>query len=409
MLRFRFLTKLAAIGLVSLAQAPSLAAAPIARIDSFTGVNGVIPRAGLTAAGNGIFYGTASAGGSNDRGTLFALDAATDSVSVIYNFGYSFSYPGSAGLTPAGNDTFLGVASGTIYKFDRNSGAVTPQASLGLSGGDYSRLAEGAPGMFYGTISGAGGDGGIFEFNKATNVVAQKASFNGTDGRYPIGGLVYAGGDIFYGTTSSGGSNGWGTLYQFNAASGLIDPIYSFDLGVTGGGPHAGLSVAGGGVYYGTTYVGGGGGIYGAIYKFDSITRSVSLVRPFDGTNGNKPAAELTAVGGGLYYGTTEVGGEYGRGSIYAFNSTTGDIILRASFDNANGFVPFALAAAGDNVFYGTTQAGGIADKGVVFRFDAGPSVPGPLPILGAAGALAWSRRLRRRTQPLGVQDCSAR
>ncbi len=43
--------------------------------DSFTGSNGAYPDAALTAAGNGLYYGSTTFGGANDLGAIFSFDS----------------------------------------------------------------------------------------------------------------------------------------------------------------------------------------------------------------------------------------------------------------------------------------------------------------------------------------------
>lgn len=80
-------------------------------------------------------------------------------------------------------------------------------------------------------------------------------------------------------------------------------------------------------------------------------------------------------------------------------------ITLKGSFDGANGAGPrAALTSAGNGKFYGTTPVGSVYGFGTIFEFDPGADsapAPGPLPLMGAGAAFGWSRRLRRRIQPV--------
>ena len=183
----------------------------------------------------------------------------------------------------------------------------------------------------------------------AAPAITLKASFEGTNVRGSFAALTPAGNGLFYGTTVEGGDNGGGSIFEF-------DP--------SGGG---------------------------------SITLKASIFA-------DKAASQsaLTPAGNGLFYGTTVGGGDNDLGSIFEFDpSGGGSITLKASFDGANGVSPYAaLTPAGNGLFYGTTIFG---DNGFgsIFEFDPTPGapVPGPLPLMGAAAALGWSRRLRRRIQ----------
>lgn len=69
------LAGIGSLALAALAPLPTLAAPGISLQDSFTGSNGAYPYAALTAAGNGIYYGTTSGGGANGIGSIFAFDS----------------------------------------------------------------------------------------------------------------------------------------------------------------------------------------------------------------------------------------------------------------------------------------------------------------------------------------------
>ncbi len=122
----------------------------------------------------------------------------------------------------------------------------------------------------------------------------------------------------------------------------------------------------------------------------------------FDGSNGFFLNAALTSAGNGLYYGITHQGGANNLGTIFAFDWATGSITLQGSFNGSNGAYPYAaLTPAGNGLYYGTTAFGGANGNGAIFAFDSGVQapnpVPGPLPLMGAAAAFGWCRRLRRR------------
>jgi len=359
------LVGIGSFALSALAPLPTLAAPGITLQGSFTGFNGSNPNAALTAAGNGIYYGTTQNGGTNGAGSIFKFDSATGSITLQDSFnGTNGSYP-IAALTAAGN------------------------------------------GIYYGTTFGGGanGNGSIFAFDSATGSITLQGSFNGTNGSNPIAALTAAGNGIYYGTTQNGGANGNGSIFAFDSATGSITLQDSF-TGTNGSNPTAGLTAAGNGIYYGTTQVGGTNDA-GSIFKFDSATGSITLQDSFTGTNGSNPIAALTAAGNGIYYGTTLGGGANGNGSIFAFDSATGSITLQDSFNGTNGTNPTAaLTAAGNGIYYGTTLGGGAngnGGNGSIFAFDSGVPdsnpVPGPLPLMGAGAAFGWSRRLRRRIQ----------
>jgi uncharacterized repeat protein (TIGR03803 family) len=88
---------------------------------------------------------------------------------------------------------------------------------------------------------------------------------DGNDGRCPCGGVVQATNGNFYGTTSAGGANGGGTIFSVTS-SGSLTTLYSFSDGADGGQPLSAPVEGSDGNFYGTTGTGGANG-YGTIYK----------------------------------------------------------------------------------------------------------------------------------------------
>ena len=90
-------------------------------------------------------------------------------------------------------------------------------------------------------------------------------------------------------------------------------------VGYNGSNPYAALTPAGNGKFYGTTSEGGDNGL-GAIFEFDPDIGSITLIDSFNLSNGYKPYAALTPAGNGKFYGTTSEGGNNGGGAIFEFD-----------------------------------------------------------------------------------------
>ena len=80
----------------------------------------------------------------------------------------------------------------------------------------------------------------------------------------------------FYGTTSSGGTNGDnGTVFKITSA-GALTSLYSFTGGNDGGSPWAGLVQGSDGSLYGTTELGGSNSL-GTVFKISTNGALTSL------------------------------------------------------------------------------------------------------------------------------------
>jgi uncharacterized repeat protein (TIGR03803 family) len=199
-----------------------------------------------------------------------------------------------------------------------------------------------------------------------------------------------------YGTTSRGGTNGIGAVFQVTP-DGHFTNIYSFgSLVNTDGSPLDGASpnaliVGSDGNLYGTTET---GGAYqdGIVFK---ITTSGHLTDLYDfGTENDQiasfPSAALVQSANGVLYGITAQGGASGKGTVFAI-STNGNLTNLYSFNNESGINPTAPLVQGSNGnFYGTTSSGGaIGDyPGYGTIYEINPSQPGQFVILHTFGAV---------------------
>jgi uncharacterized repeat protein (TIGR03803 family) len=159
----------------------------------------------------------------------------------------------------------------------------------------------------------------------------------GTDGGEPAAGLLVDNAGNLYGTTGGGGSAddcgygslipGCGTVFKL-AANGTETVLHVFAGGSDGAYPVGGLIADSAGNLYGTT--GGGGstkncglGPYGCgvVFKL-AMDGTETVLHAFTGKNGDGgyPAASLFAATKGKLYGTTYKGGvkaQHGYGTVF--------------------------------------------------------------------------------------------
>jgi uncharacterized repeat protein (TIGR03803 family) len=220
-----------------------------------------------------------------------------------------------------------------------------------------------------------------------SNLVSFTGVGGACPGAAPYSGLALGADGNFYGTTSQGGSNNLGTVFQLTPG-GVFTSLVSFN-GTNGATPDAALTPCSNGTLYGTTSVGGISN-WGTIFLITTNGNFTNLFS-FTGTNnpwqGTTPAAALVPDGAGNFYGTANYGGTtnalrlnsgyllgYGYGTVFQL-AANGIVTVPAVFGGTNGAYPAGgLVLAKDGNFYGTTTWGGqginqnFAGFGTIFK-----------------------------------------
>lgn len=348
----------------------------VSSLVSFNNTNGANPVSGLVEDADGTLYGTTYVGGPSDLGTIYrvTIDGALTNL-VSFN-GTNGSNP-YAGLVKGTNGSYYGATEmgganggyGTVFKI----GAVgfTSLFSFNNTNGAFPEgsLVLGADGNFYGTTAAGGTNGGFGTVFKITHagVLSVLFSFNSNNGAAPYGALVQGGDGSFYGTTTTGGTNGgMGTVFRITSA-GTMTHLISFN-GTNGANPYAALVTASDGNFYSTTSAGGSSGL-GTVFRI-STNGAIATLAAFNSTNGANPYSALVSGSDGRLYGTTQLGGSNNDGTTFAI-TLSGSLSPLASFDffTTGNLLRSALVQAKDGNFYGTTYGGGgPGKKGGVFR-----------------------------------------
>ena len=256
-------------------------------------------------------------------------------------------------------------------------------------GGLWGSLVLDSRGNVYGTtISGGlkGKGGTAFKLSRQANGIWTKTvlySFcsqpSCSDGGGPYAGLIFDALGNLYGTTESGGTHVYGTVFKLTPrADGWKEAVlHSFGFNSHGCCPHAGVVMDNAGNLFGTASValelspGTGGWKETVLHDF-----------PNHQGDGSSPFAGLILDGAGNLYGTTEMGGTNTRcgggcGTLYQLQPTSGgwrERILRDFGAVGDGAYPgvgaLILDSAGN--LYGTTGGGGAAGYGTVFELTQG-------------------------------------
>ena len=262
---------------------------------SFTGGNdGAYPYGTLVQGSDGNFYGTTygitSGDGTRSYGTVFEI-------------------------TPAGVLTTL--ASFTAGDGNQTSGSLT----------------QGQDGNFYGVAAqgGAYSDGEVYQVTPAGAFTSLYSFTGGADGGAPAPALVLGGDGNFYGTTSEGGGSGVGTVYQITPA-GVLTTLFTFTGGNDGSYPASNLILGPDGLLFGTTTAGGANGD-GTVFEI-TPTAVLTTLFAFKDTDANLAESAPVLGSNGNFYFTTS-----GVGSIYQLVITSGlpgssSVQLDAATDN---------------------------------------------------------------------------
>jgi uncharacterized repeat protein (TIGR03803 family) len=97
-----------------------------------------------------------------------------------------------------------------------------------------------------------------------------------------------------------------------------------------------------------------------ASWAVSSEAANITVLHRFSGADGNDPQTALTLGGDGRLYGTTLVGGQFDRGTVFVIDVKTGELVTLHSFASDEGANPLGqLVWASDGNFYGTTRSGG--------------------------------------------------
>jgi len=187
----------------------------------------------------------------------------------------------------------------------------------------YAGLIFDKTGKLYGTTTsgGAYGVGTVFQLTPNSNHqwterILHSFQNNGKDGYWPFGGLIFDANGNLYGTTTKGGKSGYGTVFRLTPGAHhnwTEKVLHNFAGGNDGSKPYAGMTFDAAGNLYGTTYEGGGTGCNGlgcgTVFLLPP-TGALEVLHSFqdNGSDGTNPFAGVIVASAGNLYGTTVYG-----------------------------------------------------------------------------------------------------
>jgi uncharacterized repeat protein (TIGR03803 family) len=378
---------------VNSSTATGYASTPITLYNFTGGDDGVHPFAGLIADASGNLFGTTSEGGPIGAGAGTVFEIKVDSSTAT---GYA--------TTPITLVSLNGTDGGDIYAglvFDAHGNLFGEALAGGVN--DIGTVFE----VPVDSTSATG---------YATTPIAL-VSFNNADGQYPFGGLIVDTSGNLFGTADLGGGSaacdgGCGTVFEvkFNSTTGTYastpTTLYSFTGGVDGANSEAGLITDAHGDLFGTTSTGGMNDD-GTVFeiKVDNTTATgyastpTTLVSFSGGADEENPFGGLIADADGNLFGVTSGGiSNTGYGTVFEIKvdsttatgyATTPTTLI--TFDAGNGAYPIeTLIADVHGNLFGTAYAGGTLSTGAfgdgtVFEVTGSGFVP-PLGFAGTPG-----------------------
>ncbi|MCE3228112.1 MAG: C-terminal target protein [Bacteroidetes bacterium] len=342
---------------------------------------------------------------SGGFGTIFSVPTSSVNLSTQYTFTYTSqgAEPAYEKLVQTPNGKFYGVTFsggnngvGVLYEYDAVANIYIKKVDFGgISNGNYpaGHLFLASNGMIYGmtTNGGLNNSGILFEYNPTTSVFTKKIDFNNTPtGSFPNGALMQATNGSLYGMTAYGGTNGNGTLFEYNIITNTLTKHIDFNGAAIGAVPYGTLMQASNGFIYGLTTSGGTSG-NGTLFQFDPTNNTLLKKFNFNGSvsqaKGSLPYGALVEASNGKLYGMAKNGGINNFGTLFEYNPANDSCLKKLDFNGGNGKWPFgSLINATTGKLYGMTWQGGNSNKGLLYQYDVATSTYSVIYNFGAVG-----------------------
>jgi uncharacterized repeat protein (TIGR03803 family) len=263
-----------------------------------------------------------------------------------------------------------------VHSFGTTGDGTEPRSSVILD----------SEGDLYGTTWFGGGNnyGTVYELAPKSGKWQESLLYSfspGQSGVNPIAGLIFDSLGSLYGATAAGGTYGAGNIFRLTRRSGggawSLAILYSFRGASDGNGPYSTPAFDGSGNLYGTTNVGGTKG-FGTVFQLQpsGVGYKFILLHTFTGSDGGNPQTGVTLDSAGNVYGTTTGQLTNGNGTVFELTPASGgkwqETVLYSftgGSDGASPAAPVTFDSLGN--IYGTALTGGLGSgggNGVVFE-----------------------------------------
>lgn len=353
---------------------------------AFTGMEGSAQggpaRGNLLQGGAGEFFGVCDFGGRSDLGVVYHLDTKTGSYTMLKDI--ADTAPNAEGSDPRGTlvsddagwlwgGTTNGGAqhAGTIFKFDPVTGElVTVVHFTGADGpcrGHFSglRLVRDGKGFLWGTTRISKNT--IFKIDERTGGFTEVIEFSNkkTPGiQAPFGGIAFDNNGCLWAAAAA-------SIIKIDPHAGTAKTLAS----VEGDYLRGGLTLDGKGVLWGCSQVMPGSSRRASLFKIDTATDKVTVVRTFDnadaGWNGWNPDTEMWWDGGeSMWFSAVfDVTTGNRQCTLYELDIRTGDLISSHRSRDFRMINSPVLDERG--VLWGTGSQFGFGSPGYIYTFDA--------------------------------------
>lgn len=290
------------------------------------------------------------------------------------------------GTTVGGGDPLCFNICGTVFLLSRDQQGNWEKLTLyNFVGGTMdgaqpnAGLVFDSRGNLYGTTvqGGAQNCGTVFQLSPNQHGSWDEAvlhTFSGSDGCYPVASVIVDPAGSLYGTTTEGGANSFGVVFELSNNSGVWTETVLHSFGgdiIDGQKPYSNLAVDKNGNLFGTTPDGGTYN-FGTVFEMKHNSDgswSESAIYSFPGAGkGEYPFSGVTIDEAGHLYGTTSYGGTGtgcspgSCGEVYrlthAHNRWTENVLYSFKGGNDGNFPVAGVAIVGGKI-YGTTPFGG--------------------------------------------------